>query len=262
MPKNDFKYFLNKVRTILSEGVSESSLIDAIRDRKYLYIYYSGDDTIMTGYRVIKPYVIGKSKDGNGLLRAWQIEGGSDSNSSFSPRRRIDHEYFNTDTGEVSGWRLFRVDKITKVLPMAKRFNDIPKYYNPNDSQMKGGILAAVPLGGEKDIDILNKGSLGGKRVLGFGSDVNKETLKNEISSLYRLVTKVKKRPAKLYFVYQEENGGFDVETENRKNKIPEEQHVGNLYDLYNEYVLSKRRVDTKFFDNISKNLKSEFGYS
>ena len=59
-------------RTLLNEGVGEQPIIDAIQKHEYLYIYYTGDDSNKMGYRTIRPYVLGTSKAGNLVLRAWQ----------------------------------------------------------------------------------------------------------------------------------------------------------------------------------------------
>jgi len=264
----DFKYFLNKVRVFLNEGVGESTLVDAINNKKYLYLYYAGDDTIMRGYRIVKPYTLGKTKKGDTVLRAWQIEGLSDSNSSFSPKRRLDHEYFITNTKdekgtektmEVSGWRLFRVDKISKVLPKGTRFDDIPPYYNPNDKQMVS-IIASSPLDKGADVDY-EKGTVDRKKTVKYGSKINKEIIKKDVEELYRRVVKVSKRPASRYFVFHDNKGGFDVTTEKQYENIPEENKVGNLSDLYYDFVLKDKPRDEKFFGKMRNDLKNEFGY-
>jgi hypothetical protein len=112
-----------------------------------VHIYYAGDNTIMKGYRTIKPYVLGTSKSKESqqspylLLRAWETAGNSDS-------RKI---YYDQKGKGQYGWRLFRVDKITSFLPTGELFSTEegkfpdPDAYNPNDSQM-GSIIAAVEI--------------------------------------------------------------------------------------------------------------------
>lgn len=77
------------------------------------------------GRRRIQPHVLGLSKDRNCLLRAYQIEGASES-------------------GEHINWKLFRVDKIEAIEITDETFDADHPDYNPDDRVMKGGIIARV----------------------------------------------------------------------------------------------------------------------
>ena len=149
----EIKILFNNIghfRQLLKESVGDSVIVNAINDHKYLYIYYAGDNTVLKGYRTIKPFVLGTSTAGNKVLRAWQEAGSSDSYAGLTGRKREDHEYQFDQKGNMKpGWRLFRVDGITSALPTGKKFstatNKLPPLYNPNDKQMTS-IVAAVQI--------------------------------------------------------------------------------------------------------------------
>jgi predicted DNA-binding transcriptional regulator YafY len=87
---------------------------DSIKNRNSILFYYEGDDKIERGYRWVEPVAFGYSKDGNGLLRAFQTKE-KPSKSKHKPM-----------------WRLFRTDKISKISKSLKKFNKPRKGYNPN----------------------------------------------------------------------------------------------------------------------------------
>ena len=59
---------------------------EAIRTKKCLEVIYDGF------WRVVEVHAVGLSRDGNPVMRVWQIRGGSKS-------------------GELPGWRLLRLDE-------------------------------------------------------------------------------------------------------------------------------------------------------
>jgi len=256
----EVKFFLNKIRGFLNENANTSTFVEAINNRKYLYIYYSGDDTIMTGYRIIKPYVIGATGAGNTVLRAWETEGNSDSFYGLSRTRRKDHEYFYSDGKEVPGWRLFRVDKITSVYPTGRSFRNepLPRLYNPNDKQMVGGIIASVEKT-QKRVDVKDKSKLDDPSVVKYKGGKDREVTKKDIEELYDLVRKVKKRRPSDYVVYYDENDDLNVVTEKTKHRVPEENIVGNLRELYLSMVQPKR-PDDRFHKQKRSELEREIG--
>jgi hypothetical protein len=78
------------------------------------------------GRRKVQPHVLGISSKGDKLLRAFQVEGASES-------------------GERTNWKLFRLDKILSVSASEECFEADHIDYNPDDPVMKGGIIARVP---------------------------------------------------------------------------------------------------------------------
>ena len=95
------------------------SISAAINDRRRIKLDYE------PGHRLIEPHAYGLSKDGNELLRAFQVEGASAS-------------------GEHVNWKLFRVDRITQLAMLDERFDHPRPGYRRGDSAMKGGILAEL----------------------------------------------------------------------------------------------------------------------
>lgn len=63
-----------------------STACQALRSGKRLELRYDGFS------RIVEVHAVGTTKDGNEVMRAWQVRGGSES-------------------GERSGWKLFRLDE-------------------------------------------------------------------------------------------------------------------------------------------------------
>lgn len=114
----------NIMEELILEVASRSQVEESIEKKQRIRIYYNGDDTINAGYRNIEPYVLGLSKAGNPVLRAWQING-------------------STDT-ETPGWKMFRLDKISSWKPYHSYFyqaisdsdSSAPTYNTRGDDSM------------------------------------------------------------------------------------------------------------------------------
>ena len=106
----------NVAKSLILEVASIDSIVDAIKKRKKVIIYYDGDEPGGRGLREIEPVSFGYSKADNPVLRAWDSEGSS--HSSY--------------TGEqpLPGWRLFRVDKILSFKPSGEDFSEVRPGYN------------------------------------------------------------------------------------------------------------------------------------
>tara|TARA_R100000908_G_C3603543_1_gene57333 strand:- start:18 stop:386 length:369 start_codon:yes stop_codon:yes gene_type:complete len=101
-------------KDILSEAVNRNQIISAINNRNVCTIYYEGDTISNPGYREIEPYVYGLSKRENQVVRAYQLEG-------------------KTDTPEnMPGWRLFRVDRMVDFVNSGDIFEEAKPLYNPS----------------------------------------------------------------------------------------------------------------------------------
>lgn len=87
-------------------------ICNAIRSRCTISFYYNG------GFRTAEPFCYGVSKNGHELLRAYQLEGHSES-------------------GNPSGWKLFRVAKIQQLEITDNHFEGTRPEYNPYDKTMK-----------------------------------------------------------------------------------------------------------------------------
>jgi hypothetical protein len=270
---SEAKIFLESLthfRQLLNEGVGEGSIVDAINKHKIVYIYYAGDDTIMKGYRTIKPMVLGQTinkdavKRGENymLLRAWQDAGNTDS-------RKI---YYDQKGRGKSGWRLFRVDKITSFLPTGrvfstdrKKFPDIESY-NPDDSQMTN-IRAAVQIdSGQPQTNVVGNTTAqklpepdsafkGQKEKFQYFSNMGKkqrDITADEVKDLWDYANTQRSRiPRDKLLVVTDEHGDMILKNANQKTEIPPDSIVGNLRDLYIKLVQpSQKQTNIGFFKN------------
>lgn len=268
---------LTHFRQLLNEGVGEGTIVDAINKHKIVHIYYAGDDTIMKGYRTIYPMVLGQTKSKEAaergesymLLRGWQEAGNTDS-------RKV---YYNQKGKAKSGWRLFRVDKITSFLPTGQIFSTAPdkfpdiQSYNPDDSQMTG-IRAAVQLdSGEPQTNVVGNtvaqkvepdqsAFAGQKEKFQKFSKVGarqREATAEEIKQLWQMVNQMRARGSwSKYYVVQDEHGDMVLKTENQIKDIPQDSIVGNLKDLYIKLVKPNEKVDSSFFQNAENDTLKE----
>lgn len=115
------------LENVILEAVSASRVDDAIERKQRVRIYYDPtinrteeeEDKNLPGYRNIETYVHGLSKAGNPIIRVYQINGVTETDSP--------------------GWKTFRLDRITDwrtypsfyYTPISDRVAGIPKY-NPN----------------------------------------------------------------------------------------------------------------------------------
>ncbi len=108
----------NITKSLILEVASIDSIVDAIKKRHKIVIYYDGDEPGGRGLREIEPVCLGYSKSDNPVLRAWDIEGSS--HTSYKGEQPL------------PGWRLFRVDKIMSFKPSNEKFNQVRPGYTPS----------------------------------------------------------------------------------------------------------------------------------
>jgi len=121
----------NITKSLILEVASVESIIDSIKKKQKIVIYYDGDEPGGRGLRVIEPVCFGYSKADNPVLRAWDEEGSS-------------HTGYKGEQ-PLPGWRLFRLDKILSFKPTAENFNTPKPGYNPRgDRSMKRVVINAV----------------------------------------------------------------------------------------------------------------------
>ena len=104
----------NTLRGLILEVANREEVRKAIQDRHLCSIYYEGDTTYNPGWREIEPVALGLSKRNNPVVRAFQIEGASDTPDN------------------LPGWRLFRLDRIRNWNPTLSTFDEPRANYNPN----------------------------------------------------------------------------------------------------------------------------------
>ena len=146
---------IKNIRHLLTEGVGQDAIKTAIENHEWIYIYYNAESEEgknASGYRTVRPYVLGTSKAGNVVLRGWQD---NPKNSwHFDNRETRDdskkHDYWSDREGVKPGWRMFRLDRISKVYPIGKKFNDsnglpmIPPGYHEGGDDGMTSIIASV----------------------------------------------------------------------------------------------------------------------
>ncbi len=268
---------IKKYRKLLTEGVSPNEIKNAIEKHKILYIYYEGDDTVLKGYRTIRPFVYGTLKNsGEPAIRAWQDAGNSDGFKGIGRKPRSGHEIQKSpklkmksvdpetkepEYGTQPGWRLFKLRGIKMVYPTGYKFNPEEFFktpdgveYKPNDKQLN--VEVAIPKETPDKTDFDDKVSRF-DNFFNHAERVSRAITKDEIEQLGTLVTKYRKKAKKDYWVVQNDNGDMILRTKKNleQNNIPNNAIVGNLQDLYNRYVLANQPIPTEFFDNIEKDL-------
>lgn len=277
---NEIKIFfnnINKFRYPINEAVSDDKIINAINNYEYIYIYYAGDGQNKRGYRTIRPFLMGTHKtSGNKVLRAWQDRGRS---ADFMNRKTrpdsYEHDYWSDEEGIKPGWRMFRIDRIEKILPIGKRFVRngkvmIPPKYNENDKDINREywvstktpekIVKVSTDPDEPNIDAhkvdkseFNKQS---KEFKKFGKTVigKREATASDIEKIYNYVKKVYKKSPNDYIVYTNDNDDFTVINIKTAYKIPEDRIVGNLTTLYSTLVEPTKSIkqdEKNFFRDI-----------
>jgi len=237
---------VKRLRGLLTES-SQSLIVDAIKEKRYLYLYYAGDGEQSKGYRTIKPYIIGTRDDGVEVFRAWQIEGGSSSITGKNRRDgkpRMGHEKFY-DQGlhkTVPGWREFRLDRVLAVYPTGHTFktDKLPKPYKGNNDKVITNVKAHIPTSYSPEPKDRPRKVIADKIM-------NKPSFKNDVEGWYNSVKFVKKRSPSKAHLYIDDNGRVRITYSERViDDIDDNKVLGNLQDLYNEHVLStKKRTDT-----------------
>jgi predicted DNA-binding transcriptional regulator YafY len=120
----------NITKNLILEVASIESVINSIRNKNRVIIYYDGEEPGGRGLREIEPVCFGYSKRGNPVLRAWDLEGAS-------------HRGFKGEK-PLPSWRLFRLDRIMSLTPTGNNFETPRPNYNPTgDKSMNRVIINA-----------------------------------------------------------------------------------------------------------------------
>lgn len=121
---------INTIKNLITEAATLEDVLDSIKNRKVVVIYYDGDEPGGRGLREIEPVCIGVSKSNNRIIRAWDKEGSS-------------HTAYKGEQ-PLPGWRIFRLDKILSLKPTGEVYNEPRPGYNFNgDKTMASVILNA-----------------------------------------------------------------------------------------------------------------------
>ena len=123
------------LKGLINEIASLDSIVNAIKNKQRVIIYYDGDEPGGRGIREIEPVCLGISKAGNKVLRAWDNEGSS-------------HTAYIGDQ-PLPGWRLFRLDKILSNKPTGEVYNEIRPGYNLNGDKSMVSVMINAKFGNE-----------------------------------------------------------------------------------------------------------------
>jgi len=120
-------------KEVITEAVSFDDLQRAIKNLDVITITYDGDEPGGKGYRTVYPVCLGRSKSGNLVLRAYDIEGASHRASlGLKP---------------LPSWRMFRIDKTFTFNRTGEKFNELPQDYNPNGDKSMTQVYINAKLG-------------------------------------------------------------------------------------------------------------------
>jgi len=267
---------IKNFRHLVSEGVGGNSLVDAINNHEWIYLYYSGDEKTPKGYRTIRPYVLGTNKSGNKVLRAWQDNPKNSYHFDNRPTRTDsqNHDFWSDEEGVKPGWRMFRVDKISKILPIGKKFHDsngavmIPAGYHEGGDDDMTSIEAYVSTKTKPDVDykyskeVPSTGMPDKEAVwnsIRRGNKNRKKITSNDIIKLRDLASKFHKKSLSNYMVVIDDKNNFQLITTNdvRTKNIPDSAIVGSLPYLYDSIVNANAPADDKFFKDVKNKAQS-----
>ena len=120
-------------KEVIPEAVSFDDLQKAIKNLDVITITYDGDEPGGKGYRTVYPVCLGRSKSGNLVLRAYDIEGASHRASlGLKP---------------LPSWRMFRIDKTFTFNRNGEKFSELPADYNPNGDKSMTQVYINAKLG-------------------------------------------------------------------------------------------------------------------
>ena len=265
-------------RHLLTEGVSDADIEKYINNHEYVYIYYNGDDKTQSGNRTIRPYVLGTSKkSGKSVLRAWQDRGKS-WHFQNKPTRPADnpnmgdskyHDYWVDEEGEKPGWRMFRVDRISKIYPTGKKFHDenglvmIPAGYHEGGDDDMSSVKAYVstktePLDMKYDREtepelIAKPDQLKAKwDAIKRGNTSRRKMTGDDVVKLRDIASRVYKKKHGNFLVAVDDRNNLHLITPQQKQKqgIPDTAIYGSLPYLYDTLVNANKTPDDRFFKN------------
>lgn len=280
---NEFKILFDNIknfRHLLNESVGDDDIIKYIQNHEYVYMYYDGDDNVKKGYRTIRPYVLGVNKSGHKVIRAWQDNPKNSHDFDNRPTRKDSymHDYWTDDEGMKPGWRMFRLDKISKIYPTGKKFNDsnglvmIPSGYHEGGDDDMSSIIAYVSTKKQPDFDYKYDKNFYGNKLsrtdintqkwdsIRNGNKNSKKITPNDIINLRKVASNVYKKGYGNYLVAIDNRGNFQLITpkDKDKNNIPNNAIVGSLPYLYDTIVKTDTHTNNKWFNDKSNELKKQ----
>lgn len=117
---------LNNLSQLILEAANLDAVQDSIRNKNVMTINYDGDE-YGKGLREIEPVCVGYSKNGELVLRAWEIRG-------------VSHSKVTRDN-PVPGWRFFKLVKILTYQPQGDSFYEMRPGYNPDGDKLMSSVI-------------------------------------------------------------------------------------------------------------------------
>jgi len=277
--ENELKILIENIknfRQLITEGVGASTIVDAINNHEWIYLYYNADNEEgknASGYRTVRPYVLGKNADGNLMLRAWQDNPKNSWHFQNKATRddSLYHDYWTDQEGSKPGWRMFRVDKISKIYPIGKKFNDsnglpmIPAGYHEGGDDDMTNIIAYVSTKKQPDfdykydkeqkIDVVPKADRDKEYwdSIRRGNKNSKQITANDVIKLRDIASRVSKKSQGSYLVTINDKGDFQLINvkDKEKHDVPDTAIVGSLPYLIDSLVKKNTQPDKKFYDDV-----------
>jgi len=267
---------IKNFRHLLREAVGQDTIIDAINNHEWIYLYYNADNEEgknATGYRTVRPYVLGTDKNGKTVLRAWQDNPKNSWHFTNKPTRDDSkfHDYWTDSEGEKPGWRMFRLDKISNVYPTGKKFNDanglpmIPAGYHEGGDDDMTSVIAYVSTKTEPDFEYKYEKGIEPEPIsradrdkakwdsIRRGNKANRKITANDVAKLRDVASRVQKTAHGNYLVVIDDRNNFQLMLAKDKDKqnIPDTAIVGSLPYLYDTLVKKNIPADDKFFKDV-----------
>lgn len=145
-------------KAVFESGIgtpNERDFINAINNRNYITFYYSRDDDgVLPGPRFVEPYCYGcrllSSGETRYYLRAYMINNTSRdyhigkklNGTKIRSKSKSGGQNKKGGWSKKSGWRLYRIDSITNLYDMGKRFSYYRKGYNGSTDVQIPNIIA------------------------------------------------------------------------------------------------------------------------
>jgi|688.fasta_scaffold499756_2 hypothetical protein len=117
---------VEKSKGLLTEGVSDDKVIDAINGMYNVNITYRDKETgVVSAPRYIQVYVYGQLLSGNYAIRAYQISGPSLTDRSPKYKEKMIAE-------QNTHWKIFLLESIVSWQPTKMKWYSAQDQYNPN----------------------------------------------------------------------------------------------------------------------------------
>lgn len=274
---------IKNFRQLLTEGVGEDVIKKAIENHEWIYLYYNAgneEGKNASGYRTVRPYVLGRSSAGNTVLRAYQDNPKNSWHFQNKPTRDDSqyHDFWTDSEGVKPGWRMFDLAKISKVYPTGKKFNDtnglpmIPAGYHEGGDDNMTSIIAYVSTKTEPDFDYKYDREVQPDEIskserdkakwdsIRRGNKNKKKITADDVVKLRDVASRVQKTAHGNYLVVIDDQNNFQLMLAKDKDKqnIPDTAIVGSLPYLYDSLVKKNAPADNKFFNDIKNKTQSD----